>query len=259
MTWISAKSRFSYLSEIAGSFFLLAIIHFVFVQLWSLSFKNGAESKANTMQGFSLEMMLWYFVGTETLIYAMPPIHRWYERDVRDGDLSMRLNKPITYLGFQWSQFFGEYLVRAIISLIVGGTVVTALIGGFSFSVAHLPVVLTSFLLAMIMNFCWSTLIGLTAFWTEDVSGAFFVLDRLKWLLGGFLLPVSLFPEGLQAFSQWLPFQYMIYAPARLMVQYDSGYALHTLSTQAFWCLPLVGAIVVIYQFGVRRVSVNGG
>lgn len=252
---ISARNRLAYIKEIAASLFFLIIILFVFVQLWTLNFK----SNANSIEGFTLQMMIWYYVATETLVHSMPPLHRILEREIRDGDVAIRLNKPFSYLLFHFSQFSGEIFIRSILNLIVGGCFVYALVGGISFSwMAFLPV-LFAFFLAQTLSFCWGAIIGLSAFWTEDISGLYFIMDRLKWLLGGFLLPISMFPEKLRIIAEMTPFKYMIYGPAKLAISFSWPEAAKLLIGQIAWMIPLVGICALLFFLGSRRLNLNGG
>lgn len=102
-------------------------------------------------------------------------------------------------------------------------------------------------------------MIGLLAFWTEDITGFYFIFDRLKWLLGGFLMPITLFPEWLQRIVEWLPFPLMIYRPAELAVSFEISKWLELTGKQLFLVAGLWLVAQVLYRAGVRRLDVNGG
>src|SRR5207244_2723102 len=96
---------------------------------------------------------------------------------------------------FHWSIYVGEVAVKATVLIFLGCAITLSLVGPIDFSISSaLPLTLV-FLITVTLNFIYAALIGLSAFWTEDISGLFFVLDRGKWLLGGFFMPITLFPE----------------------------------------------------------------
>jgi ABC-2 type transport system permease protein len=260
---ITLRSRLRYLWDMAGSTLFLAVVMFVFVRLWTVTYQSsaGAGDNAKDIQlaGFSLAHMIWYLVATETIIMSMTPIHRLIEREIRDGDVAIRLNKPYSFLGYHWSVFLGEGMLKALILISVGGLVAALMVGGVSFAISSIPALLISFLLTSTLNFLFGAMIGLLAFWTEDVTGFYFIFDRVKWLLGGFLMPITLFPDWLLKVVEWLPFSLMIYQPARLAVHFDW-------TVWAELSMKQVGLLVVLaffaqgmYRLGVRRLDVNGG
>lgn len=252
---ITVRSRLSSLGDLVGMGILLAIILFVFVQLWRITLgQNGAA-----LEGFTLNEMIWYYVGTETIILSMLPIHRILEREIREGDVAIRLNKPIDYVLFHWSAFLGEAFVRMCILLSVGSLITYSMVGPLSIEWLNIPALFLIFITSLTLNFAYAAIIGLTAFWTEDVTGLFFVMDRLKWLLGGFLLPVSMFPEPLRSIAEAMPFRWMIYEPAKLLVHFSWTEWGRVLGMQIFVLLVVGGIVAFINSRGLRRLNMNGG
>ena len=119
---ITLRSRFRYLWDMIGSTLFLAVVMFVFNRLWTVTYASSgtASGGSKTLAGFTLDQMIWYLVATETIIMSMTPIHRHIEREIREGDVAIRLNKPYSFLGFHWSVFLGEGLLKAGILILVG-------------------------------------------------------------------------------------------------------------------------------------------
>ena len=260
---ITIRSRLRYLWDLVGSTVFLSVVMFVFVRLWTVTYESsgqgGTGAGAGQIAGLTLAQMIWYLVATETIIMSMLPIHRHIEREIRDGDVAIRLNKPYSFLGYHWSVFIGEGLLKAVILIVVGGAVALASVGTIGFHVSAIPALILTFILTSTLNFMYGALIGLMAFWTEDVTGFYFIFDRMKWLLGGFLMPITLFPGWLQEFAGWLPFSLMIYKPARLAIEFSWG-AWADLAFQQIGLIVVMGAIAQgVYRLGVRRLDVNGG
>lgn len=254
---ITLRSRWRYLWDLLGSTLFLGVVLFVFVRLWTVTY--SASGKTGTIAGFSLAQMIWYLVATETIIMSMTPIHRAIEREIKDGDVAIRLNKPLSFLGYHWSVFIGEGLLKALILVAVGSVVAVAMVGPIEFSLLSLPALVLTFVLTATANFFFGCLIGLLAFWTEDITGFFFIFDRLKWLLGGFLMPITVFPEWLQQVVEWLPFPLMIYRPAELAISFEFSRWLELTGKQFLLVAGLWLVAQALYRAGVRRLDVNGG
>lgn len=251
---INLRAQWVYVWDQLLSGFHLIVLIFIFYRLWSVTFASNAA-----VGDYTLPEMVWYILGTETIILSLPRIHSVLDAEVRSGDLALRLNKPYEYLLFHYSALLGEGLVRLVTTLLLGGVTAYLLVGGFSFQWQAIPALLLIYLLTQALHFCYNGMIGLTAFWTEDSAGVYFVMDRLKWIMGGFLLPIDLFPERLRPIAEALPFRDMIYAPARLFVKFSAAEFGILLMRQSAWVL-LFGALIwSVYRLGVRKVDVNGG
>jgi len=253
---INVRSSFAYLGEQLLAGIHLVIIIFVFVQLWKVTYGAAGGGPNN---GYSLSEMVWYLVGTEAIVMSLPRIHATLQDEVKGGDLAIRLNKPYNYLLFHYSSTLGEGLVRLLRSILLGGLTAYLCLGGFAFAWRAIPLLLVIFLVTQAVNFCYNASIGLLSFWVEDVSGFFLIFDKAKWLLGGLLLPIEVYPPAARKVAEALPFRYMISGPARLFVKFNLAEAGALLGQQLIW-LVLFGAVCAgLYRLGVRRVDVNGG
>lgn len=253
---INLRSRWAYLWEQVLSNLFLVVIMFVFVQLWKVTYASGSGA---AFGDYSLQEIIWYLVATEGIILSLPRIHATLEAEVKGGDLAMRLNKPYSYLFFHYSSFLGEGLMRLATTMLVGGATAWVLVGGFDFRWDGLLPLLLVYLLTQALHFCYNACIGLAAFWMEDVVGLYLLFDRLKWILGGFLLPIEIYPDAARRVVEVLPFRHMIAGPARLFVKFTWEGLGELALNQALW-LAVFGLLCAgVYRLGVRRVDVNGG
>ncbi len=252
---ITMRSAWAYLWNQLLSTLFLAVVIFVFVQLWKVTYAAQGE----VINGFRLAEMIWYLVATEGIILSMPRVHAVLEQEVKDGDLALRLNKPYSYLGFHYASALGEALLKLATLLLVGGGTAYLLVGGFDFRWEGLPVLLLLFLTTHALNFFYIATVGLMSFWVEEVLGLHLLFDRLKWILGGMLIPIDVYPDAARRVVEWLPFRHMIGGPAQLFVKFSWTGAGELLLNQAVW-LVIFGLICTgVYRLGVRRVDLNGG
>lgn len=249
------RSRWAYIWEQLISAIFMAVVMYVFVQLWQVTFGAGDAQ----IEGFTLKEMIWYLVATESIVWSLPRVHGVIEQEVKSGDLALRLNKPYSYLLFHYSAFLGEGILRLGTALLVMGLTAFLTVGGFALQWHAVPVLLTVYVTTATLHFCYNSIIGLGAFWMEDVTGLYLLLDRLKWLAGGLLLPVELYPGIARQVVEALPFQHMIAGPARLFVKFSWAGAWQLWQSQLIWAV-LFGLLCAgIFRLGVRRVDVNGG
>ncbi|HWI64274.1 MAG TPA: hypothetical protein VNT75_20740 [Symbiobacteriaceae bacterium] len=253
---INIRSRWAYLWDQLISNWFLAVILFVFVQLWKVTF---SATGGGVIDGYSMAEMIWYLVATEVMVFATPGVHWAIEQEVKGGDLAIRLNKPYSYLLFHFSAFIGEGIMKLLTAAVIGGLTAYLLIGGFDFRWQGIPMLLVIWLTTMTINFFYTASIGLGAFWLEDIQGPYFVFDRLKWILGGLLLPIEVYPDFARRIAEALPFRHMIGGPARLFVKFTWEGALALFQSQLLWTVVFGLICAGIYRLGVRRVDVNGG
>jgi ABC-2 type transport system permease protein len=253
---INFLSRSTYLADQFISTIFLVLILFVFYQLWKITLSNQPGAIAG---GFNLKDMLWYLLGTEFFVLSMPRVHATIGEEVRSGDIALRLNKPFSYVLFHYASCAGESLIRFLSVLATGSVFLLLIVGPPSLSWQALPALAVMFILAHALNFLFSCMIGLLAFWTEDVIGIHLLFDRTKWVLGGMLLPLPLYPAMLQKIMVWLPFRHMLYEPARMMVRFEWSHVATVVLEQAVWTALFSLVCAGLFTFGGKKVSSHGG
>jgi len=197
---------------------LLSIIVGPLVILANYVIWKGLYAAAHTdvIRGFTFEQMVVYIAISFMISYlTWNNMEVSLRDDVRNGSLATYLLRPISYLHFQFINMIGnrflamflEFLpVLAIVTLLLGPAVITGNWGYF----------IIGAIIASIINFLIRALMGMLAFYFVRPRGSIEVLKVLMTLLGGMVLPLSLFPAIFQKISLFLPFQFLAYAPTRL-------------------------------------------
>jgi ABC-2 type transport system permease protein len=258
-TWIgltAARSNLAYLSEVAARTVFLAVILYIFLRLWQVTY---GDTGATQLGGLTLPQMLWYLVMTETLTLSAPRVAPEIDQDVRTGALAVQLIRPLSYpLARLWSTL-GERLVRFGLNLVVGAAIALLLVGPIAFSVGGLLLFLLALPFAFTLDFLGQFLIGMGAFWLEDTSGLLLIYSRITMILGGMLIPLELFPQAVQPWLRALPFSSIIYGPARMFVHPDAAFLRDLIVRQGLAIVVLAGAVALVYRAGIRRIHANGG
>jgi ABC-2 type transport system permease protein len=252
----SLRNQLAYFGEWALRGVFLAMILYVFLQLWRATY---AGQPSSAIGGFTLPQMLWYLAITESLILSRPALNRLVDAEVRTGDIAYTLLRPYAYGGYRLMAYLAERLLRFGTLMTVGVLLATLYVGPVPLRAPDIAGALAALLLACLVDFLGAFGIGLLAFWTEDTSSIGLLYDRMVMLLGGMLLPLELFPEPLGTVARALPFSTLVYGPARLALGAAPEPLWVLLARQVVFLV--VGGVLVglLYRRAFRDIAVNGG
>lgn len=252
----TVASQTAYLGEMALRSVFLAIVLFIFLQLWTATYQTMGRE---TIAGFSVAQMLWYLMLTESLIISRPRLTRDVDADVRAGDVAYQLIRPYDYVGYRLATYAGERLLRLACAIGSGAGLAWLLTGETPVSAAGMAGGAVVAALGILIDFCGAMTIGLCAFWLEETQPLTLLYDRAIMLLGGMLLPIELFPEPVATVLGWLPFQLLLYAPARAAVSGDLAPLPGALAGGAVTLVVVYGVVRLVEARALRRLHANGG
>jgi ABC-2 type transport system permease protein len=113
-----------------------------------------------------------------------------------------------------------------------------------------------SLVLAITCNIVAQHAFAASAFWLRNAGSAWYLYQKLVFVLGGMLIPLEALPGWLQSVTAVLPFRAMSYAPARLASGHVEPWLL---AQQAGWLLVLAVVAAAVFRAGERRLQVVGG
>ena len=103
-------------------------------------------------------------------------------------------------------------------------------------------------------------MLGLGSFWFLQVSSLIFVYIMRNYFLSGHMIPLDWLPPSVNAWVIYLPFKYLAYFPASIMLgHYTHAELVNELLIAAGWILILAVANRVMFARGVRRYGAFGG
>lgn len=201
--------------------------------------------------------MFFYFAFST---WRLRDISKLIMADVQSGNVELLFSKPISYLGYRiWWQI-GSGLYPFIVSTVLG-SITLALIIGIPQTMIGGMFWLTLFLVfigAAVLSLILYSIVGLLAFWIEDVTPIFWVVDKAVMILGGSYLPVALFPAFMYKFALYSPFGASQFITHTVYDTWSSQWPLF-IGIQLFWILVLAAVVVVVFKKARGRVFVNGG
>ena len=253
---ITFLTNLAYFAELLWRTIFMALIIFIFAQLWAVVYV-GIE--VQRLGGLTYTQMIWYLVMTETIVLSRPRVEDLVGREVRNGDIAYRLNKPYNYLMYHYAAYMAEAAMRLVVNFIVGSLIARLMAGAIQVSLSAILLFIPAALLGLSIEFFIKVCIGLGAFWVEDTESFLFLYDKALFIFGGMMLPLDLLPDMIRRISMVLPMNFVLYRPARLFAGYEAGAVWPLFGGQLAW-LALAGLLcTIIYRMGVKRVNVNGG
>jgi ABC-2 type transport system permease protein len=252
----SARQQWVYRAELVARSLQMIMFMFVFMALWSTAFGVSGRTE---LQGFTLVQVVWYLAMSETIALSSSRIFVEIGEAVRAGDLAYALCRPLSYPLLQLANSLGSSAPRLVLNLLTAAVVVGLGLRQFAGSLAGLFAFLGMAGLALVLDGLIAVLIGLLAFWLEEIEPVYWIYQKLLFTLGGLFLPLEMFPQWLQGVVRWLPFQFITYAPARAFVGFEPVLVLRAIAGQILY-IALLGALVTwVWQRAQRRLVLHGG
>ncbi len=245
----------AYPLDLATRSIMIVLFVWIFAHLWDATYRSIGQS---SIAGLTMPETLWYFMVAEAIVLSKPRLSSAIAESIKDGSVAYLLNKPYSFLLYHFSVALGDAFSRIVFNALAGGAVVWLMVGPPP-DARGIPLVVIAITVGWLIDFCFSAMIGLTAFITEDVAAFEWIYNKFLLVLGGVLIPLDLFPDWLRGITQALPFAYTIYGPARLFVSPDLGRFVSVVAGQALWLAVLLLVVTFFYRRGMARLSINGG
>ncbi len=172
--------------------------------------------------------------------------------DVRKGELSVYLLKPISYF---WKKFIEEIPYRVLQGCfgIIITIILSFLLGEFFItnSIAIIVMAVLISIFAMFMSFTFKMILGLLSLWLIDIDGFFQLNEMFTLIFAGFVIPLYLFPPLLANIAYILPYSYMIYFPIiALQGKLTIAQCLYVLGIQGIW--------LILFFYSYKYLWING-
>lgn len=230
----------------------LVVILMVYESLWGAV----VEETGGRVASYDYRALIWYVVAAQSAVIGIMP--RQIEEigdDIGGGTIAVEMLRPVSVVLFRIATGLGDALVRSGVAFMIGAAFVAVTVGLPPNGAAAL-LTLPAIALAVIANMASQYAFGGAAFWVEDAKGAWFLYQKLIFIVGGMLIPLEFFPGAFETVARLLPFIAMAYVPGRLMAGHIEPWLL---VVQLGWIAVLYPAAMLIFRRGERRMQVVGG
>jgi ABC-2 type transport system permease protein len=234
------------------AFFLLILI--VLGALWDKVAAEKVTSLAGTLPPGGLAV---YLGVTEWVTLSIIGIEWRLEDDIRRGGLEPYLLRPKAYLLQRVAPAAGETAVRMGV-LGAAGLAALALSGRTLPAPGAWPALLLLGLLGCAVGMLLYVLVGLAAFWMRRVQPAMLIVQKLDFLLGGLVAPISLYPDWLFAFAKATPFGAHLYWVGVQVLTPSPDLFLAGIGWQTLWIVVLAALCALVWRAGLRKALKEG-
>ena len=255
---MAAQYRANFICFIAGDILRCFINYF----LWHTVFNSGG---AETFMGFSeIDMVSYIFISFLTATIAYSDGAFAVGEEIRDGNISMRLIKPIRFdLSFLFQELGERTLALSIafVPLVAGVELFRYFMTGtVMFNPLSFLLYLVSLTLAYLITFYFNVCYGYSAFVLKNLWGSNLTKECIVSFLSGAVIPLAFMPAWLGGVLNLLPFAALSYTPVMIYIgKLDAQGIIISLALQVFWLAFFYALQQLIWKACVKRLSVQGG
>jgi ABC-2 type transport system permease protein len=249
--------RVNYLTRTLFSFIPL----FAMLSLWRTIFANH---NGDSHSGFTEEQMMFYYllVAVVDVLTAVNEDDWQIAADIREGNISQFLLKPVDYLWYRLSLFFSgriAFIAVAVVPL----AVFIFCFRQYVLPPVNLTAVLVlpfSLLLTALLQFFISYGMAMLAFWLLEISTFIFILFAFEYLASGHLFPLDILPPTLRHVLFLTPFPYQLYFPISIYLGKSAGAEMwRGLGIQLMWVVVAYAFARWMWRRGIKKYSAFGG
>lgn len=252
----SARQRLRDRGELFGRMGFYALLLFVFSRLWEVVLSH---ERAPLGAGQGAHNFVWYLAVTEWIVLSLPPLHFDVEADVRDGSVAYHLTRPTPYPALKLAEASGDLLVRLVSVGATGFCLALALTGELPISALEFAVLVPLVVLAAELSLVVMFAIGLSTFWLHDCRPLYWMWQKLAFVLGGLMVPLTLYPSWLQTIAGLTPFAAMLHGPGQVVLGASVGASALVFAQLLVWLLIAAGVTAAAYRRALSRVCIGGG
>ncbi len=251
---IAGRDQFVYLPSflVRNVFFL--IILFIFYSLWRVVYGD-----ANTIAGFTMVQTLWYLTFTEAIELSQTRIFNPISQEVKDGTIAYSIARPYSYVLYWICRGMGENLVKVVPLLLEGFLIATIMVGPLPGYLSALPFGLLVIAGGILVGTTLQAIIGLLAFWFEEVMPFWWIIQKLIFVIGGLFIPIDFYPDWLARIARATPFAFAAYWPASTWVAFSRERFLITIGGQVFYLALFALVAALLFRAAVRKLHIQGG
>lgn len=182
------------------------------------------------------------------------------EQRIVSGQVSIDFIRPIGFSIQIICSEIANVLFNALFTFLPMILISFFLVGVRAFAIANLPIFVLALFNSIILFYTINYMIGLLSFWFFTVWPLRQILDGMIRLLSGALIPLWFLPKTFYDVASFLPFRLIYFFPISVGVGKTSWQEIFEgIMLQYFWIAFFVGLCVVLWNWGNRRLTVQGG
>ena len=246
--------RFDYIVNTLFSFLYIVLK----VSLWRGLYGIGGGAVGGIVLN---EMMVYCILSSFTEGITKTTVMNDLNSSVLDGSISACLLLPIGLKKYMFLNSVTKNIFWTIYG-IVPSAVMAVLFFGFHLEIrpGNLAAYVFSLIMGILINFLYNFLFGSSVIWFRNSFFLGNINSVLLKLFSGALVPIWFFPASLKALSDFLPFRYIVFEPAAILLNTKSaGEIGAVLGMQLLWIAVLFCAVTLVWHRGRNKIMIQGG
>ena len=249
---ISFKQSWLNKGNLSGGLLFLIILLFTYNRLWEVIGLEQDQIGLNAT-------FVWYLLFAEMIILSAPRSERILADDVKSGTMAYYINKPVSFFLMRYAEALGAMAVSYLSMGALGSLAALLLTEEPPFQWWQFPFIFIACGISSAINTLLYTAIGLSALWLENIRTLSMAVQRLAFIFGGAIFPLTIYPEWFVDIAQWTPFYAVYYLTIRLVYDFSWLNLGEACLLNFLWTSGIVAFIAYAYRKLNRRVNVYGG
>lgn len=254
MIVLGLKEQLIYVRAMLFRQFLMVTIMIIFVNLWSVVYQGQTE-----INGHSYNQVIWYLLITEAFFMSRAPVAYKIADEIKSGTFAYTSSRPYSYALYHFFVSLGDSSFKLLTNFIVGAVLVMLL--GIKLNISFLAILcfFLVMLIGYIIDYCLQFMIGTFSFIQEEISGYVFIYEKLLFIFGGIIFPLSILSNHVEQLFFLMPFVYVIGFPAQLLTQGLSELNILYLGLQLLYLMIFIISAKACYTSLRKKTMMNGG
>ncbi len=213
-------------------------------------------------RGWTSDDFVAYYVAAAVLWHLSGQHVVWeWDADLRSGDLSVRLLRPVHPFHQYTAADVGVRIVTLGLLLPVVVTAVWLVPGlDYPFSAPRVAAVVLAVLLAYAVSLLMASLAALIAFWSTQATNVWLLWWGIGSFASGWVAPLDLMPDWLRRVALVLPFRTTMGFPIDVVTGRADGQGIAAgFAVGTVWLVALVAAYTALWRPAVRRYQAVSG
>jgi ABC-2 type transport system permease protein len=245
----------AYRAQIIIGFFL-GLVPLMMMAVWL-----AVVDQVGPAAGWDRADFISYYVAAAVVFQFTISYAVWdWERDIRSGDLSSRLLKPLDPIHFYLSRRLGRKIFDVLMVtpvLAFAALLVPEL--RFPLTPVRFVVFVVSLIGAFLLSTLMSTTFGMIAFWSTQSGNLFGFWYGIGQFLSGWIAPLALFPDWFSQPAYLLPFHSTLGFPVEVLVgRADDSAIVSGLMPSLFWNVAFAIVYRLLWRRGLTRYEAVG-
>ena len=239
------QKLFKYRTTIIFSFFSELAIPII-INILFITGLSGSQTDAKTLL-YTIEYIV---LANIILTISVTSIEETMSRDIKDAFLIYRLTEPTLPCVYYITSDLANKVFRVLV-FYIPAVIILALVKGFS--VASVIPALFFLLIANIIGYSLSFVIGCMAFWVTEIWGISAIKTLIVAVVAGSVFPLSILPDHVRTLLLYTPFPFLSYVPTAIIMEELNDKIPQLILIGIVWSVIFTGLAVLIWKAGKTK------